>query len=124
MKSSLKKINSEFDVIAKEKAKKFVLNISENEKLLIYDQELIEKIINSNFNQKYRKLLRIVMDITESEDASDSDVEIALIKIEDLKNLLLSKYYKYISRDLLNKYLKMLILIEEKLNTSKRCHRR
>jgi len=33
MKSSLKKINSEFDVIAKEKAKKFVLNISENEKL-------------------------------------------------------------------------------------------
>lgn len=124
MKSSLKKVNCEFSVLEKEIAKKFTLNISEDEKITIYDKVLIENIIDSNFNQKYRKLLYIVMDIIENEDSTDSDVEIVLVKIEELKNLLLSKYYKYISRELLNKYLKMLMLLEEKLNFPKRSHGR
>jgi len=120
MKNSLKKLNSEFTVVEKENNVKFTISKSEEEKLFVYDEELVENIIDSNFNQKYRKLLYLVMDIEENEDSTDSDCELALIKIEELKNLLLSKYYKYISRELLNKYLKMMMLLEEKLTIPRR----
>ncbi|MBQ7031416.1 MAG: hypothetical protein IJN13_03480 [Bacilli bacterium] len=120
MKNSLKKLNSEFTVVEKENNVKFTISKSEEEKLFVYDEELVENIIDSNFNQKYRKLLYLVMDIEENEDSADSDCELALIKIEELKNLLLSKYYKYISRELLNKYLKMMMLLEEKLTIPRR----
>lgn len=120
MKNSLKKLNSEFTVVEKENNVKFTISKSEEEKLFVYDEELVENIIDSNFNQKYRKLLYMVMDIEENEDSTDSDCELALIKIEELKNLLLSKYYKYISRELLNKYLKMMMLLEEKLTIPRR----
>lgn len=120
MKNSLKKLNSEFTVVEKENNVKFTISKNEEEKLFVYDEELVENIIDSIFNQKYRKLLYLVMDIEENEDSTDSDCELALIKIEELKNLLLSKYYKYISRELLNKYLKMMMLLEEKLTIPRR----
>ena len=120
MKNSLKKLNSEFTVVEKENNVKFTISKSEEEKLFVYDEELVENIIDSNFNQKYRKLLYMVMDIEENADSTDSDCELALIKIEELKNLLLSKYYKYINRELLNKYLKMMMLLEEKLAIPRR----
>lgn len=115
MKSYIKKVNSEFLVLEKEADSKFTITKSEEEKIVIYDEVLVEKIIETKFNNKYRKLLYIVMDINENEDSTESDAEIVLFKIEELKNLLLAKYYKYISRELLNKYLKMLMLLEEKL---------
>ncbi|MBE6156846.1 MAG: hypothetical protein E7161_03775 [Firmicutes bacterium] len=120
MKNSLKKVMSEFTILDKEESKKFTINTSKNEKITIYDMEMVEKIIDSNFNQKYRKLLYIVMDISENEDSTESDTELALLKIEELKNILLSRYYKYISRELLNKYLKMIFLLDEKLRIPKR----
>jgi len=60
------------------------------------------------------------MNITEDDDSSESDTELALLKIENLKNLIISKYSKYLSKNLLNKYLKMLILLEEKLYVPKK----
>lgn len=114
MKDKLKKINCEFIIEEKEKDYKFVFN-KKSEKIYIYNEELVEKIIDNSFNQKYRKLLFIVMDITENEDSTESDTELILFKIDELKNLLLAKYFKYISKELLNKYLKMLMLLEDKL---------
>ena len=114
MKEKIKKINCDFTIEEKEKNYKYVFN-KKNEKIYIYNDELIENVIDSTFNQKYRKLLYIVMDITENEDSTDTDAELILYKIDDLKNLLLTKYFKYISKELLNKYLKMLLLLEDKL---------
>ena len=116
MKDKIKKINSEFTILEKEKDYKFIFN-KKSEKIYIYNEELVEKTIDSSFNQKYRKLLYIVMDIVENEDSTESDAELILFKIDELKNLLLTKYYKFISKELLNKYLKMLLLLEEKLET-------
>ena len=119
MKNSLKKVNSEFTIVEKDNKEKFTLYKKE-EKILFYNEELIENIIDSNFNKKYRKLLYLVMDISENEDSTESDIELALLKIEDLKNKLLDKYYKYISKGVLNKYLKMIILLEQKLTIPRR----
>jgi len=87
MKDKIKKINCEFTIEEKEIEYKFVFN-KKKEKIYIYDEELIEKIIDNSFNQKYRKLLYIVMDITENDDSTESDAELILFKIDELKNLL------------------------------------
>ena len=119
MKSSIKKLNSEFEVVEKEN-QKFTISINENEKIIIYDKELLEKVIDNKFNKKYRKLLYLVMEVKENDDSDDEKINIVLLKTEELKNLLLSKYYKYINKEILNKYLKMILLLEEKLNVPKR----
>ena len=119
MKSSIKKLNSELEVVEKED-KKFTLNMNEHEKIIIYNNELLEKVIDNKFNKKYRKLLYLVMEVTGNDDSDDDEINIALLKIEELKNILLGKYYKYISKELLNKYLKMMMLLEEKLSVPKR----
>ena len=119
MKSNLKKVNSTFKIVEKESNQKFVLE-KKNIKINIYDEELVEEIIDKDFNKKYRQLLYIIMEISENEDSTDSDESLCLIKIEELKNIILSKYYKYIGKDLLNKYLKMILLLEEKLRIPKK----
>lgn len=119
MKSNLKKTNTKFKIVDKESNQKFVLE-KKNIKINIYDEELIEEIIDKDFNKKYRELLYIIMEIKENDDSTDSDESLCLIKIEELKNIILSKYFKYIGKDLLNKYLRMILLLEEKLRTPKK----
>jgi len=119
MKNSLKKVSSEFYVLEKEDGKKFTITKSEEEKIIIYDEKLIESVIEKKFNQKYRKLLYIIMDINENDDSTESDTLLCLEKIEELKKLLINKYYKYITKDILNKYLKMIYLLEEKIKLKK-----
>lgn len=118
MKSSIKKVKSEFEVVEKEE-KKFTLNMNESEKIIIYNDDLLEKVIDNKFNKKYRKLLYLVMEVAENGDSED-EINIALLKIEELKNILLNKYYRYINKDILNKYLKMIMLLEQKLTVPKR----
>ena len=92
MKSSIKKVKSEFEVVEKEE-KKFTLNMNESEKIIIYNDDLLEKVIDNKFNKKYRKLLYLVMEVAENGDSED-EINIALLKIEELKNILLNKYYR------------------------------
>lgn len=111
---NIKKINKDFIIVNKEEKKAFTIK-----NIKVYDEDLIAKIIDNRFNEKYKKLLYIVLNITESDDDTESDTEIVLIKIENLKKLLLTKYYKFIDVRYLKKYLKMLMLLEEKLSMHK-----
>ncbi len=88
---------------------------NDNIKVTIYDQEIIENIIETNFNKKYRSLLYLVMNLKNEDDVNPSDCELALVKINDLRTLLLVKYFGFISKELLDKYLNMLMLLEQKV---------
>jgi len=55
------------------------------------------------------------MDINNSEDSEESDAYIVRDQIDELRNSLINKYEKYLSRDILNKYLKMLLILESKI---------
>jgi len=120
MKSSITKVNSDFTIVDRKNKAKFKISKSDDETIFLYNEEIIEKVIEENINKKYRNLLYLTMNITEDDDSSESDTELALLKIENLKNLIISKYSKYLSKNLLNKYLKMLILLEEKLYVPKK----
>lgn len=110
----LKKNNNSFEII--EDGEKEVLTIKNGKKVIsIYDKNLTEKIISYKFNKNYRRLLYIISDINSSNDANDTDEFLVREQIEELKTNFLLKYKKHISKELLNKYLKMLLLLEDKI---------
>ena len=98
-----------------------MFSIKNKEEIIkVYDQELLEKIIDNTFNKKYRKLLYLIMSVNEDEDSTDTDAELALLKIEDLKKYIMLHYSELISKRLLNKYLKMLMILENKIEFNKK----
>lgn len=114
MKNSFKKVNSEFEVVEFTDKKVFTIKKDE-EKITFYDEKLVEEVINNKINETYKRILYIIMDINNSEDATDSDGELVRNQIEELKNAIINKYSKYLSKEMINKYLKMLLILETKL---------
>ena len=117
--SSIKKVKNEFDVLEFNDEELFSLSGKE-EDIIVYDRELLEKIINASFNDKYKKLVYLVTSINEDEDSTETDAELALQKIESLRRYILTHYSSLISEKLLNKYFKMLLLLQEKINLNKK----
>lgn len=117
--NSLSKLKCDLEIVELKEEKLFTIN-NKNEKITLYNKEMLEKIIDKNFNKKYRELLYLIMSITEDDESTESDAELALLKIEDLKKYLINHYSNHISRNLLNKYLKMLMLLEQKLNVPRK----
>ena len=112
--NSLKKVSSEFEIIEFDDKKSFSIKNKE-EKITIYDEALATELIDKKFNTEYKKLLYIIMDINNSDDSTESDGLLVRDKIDELKNVILNKYSKYISKELLNRYIKMIMILEEKL---------
>lgn len=117
--SNIKKVKNEFEILELEDKELFSIKNKE-EIIKVYDQELLEKIIDNTFNKKYRKLLYLIMSVNEDEDSTDTDAELALLKIEDLKKYIMLHYSELISKRLLNKYLKMLMILENKIEFNKK----
>ncbi len=92
---------------------------NKEEKITIFDKNLINKIINQKINKKYQELLNIIIDINDSEDATTTDGELVLIKIDSLKEKILKEYGKYLTKEALNKYLQMFESLENKLEIPK-----
>ena len=112
--NSFKKVSSEFEIIEFDNKKSFSIKNKE-EKITIYDDGLATELIDKKFNTEYKKLLYIIMDINNSDDSTESDGLLVRDKIIELKNVIINKYSKYISKELLNKYIKMIMILEEKL---------
>lgn len=114
MTNNLKKVTTEFEIV--EFADKKTLTVKkEKEKIIFYDELVVEEYIDKKFTNKYKKLLYIIMDINNNDDSTESDAWLVRNQIDELKNTLINKYSKHINRELLNKYLKMLLLLEDKL---------
>ena len=110
----IEKIKCDFEIVEMDNLEGFAIkNRQQNEVITIYDEELIQDAIAKNFNKKYRELLYLVMDVNESDDATETDTELVLMKIDDLRKKILNM--KFLSKEQLNKYLKMLLLLNEKL---------
>ncbi len=117
--SSIKKVKNDFDVVEISDEELFSFS-KKNEIIKVYDNDILEKIVEDLFNEKYKKLLYLVMSINEDEDSTETDSELALIKIENLRKYILSHYSNLISSKNMNKYVKMLLLLESKINFEKR----
>ncbi len=119
----IQKTSGEFKIIDIENSKTFAIE-KNNEKIIVHDEELIENLINKKFSRKYCELLYIINDILNSDEENGTDDDLLALKIEDLRNELLNRYNKFINKSTLNKYLKMLDLLEDKLNSRKKARSR
>lgn len=118
MKSELNKVSKELKIVEMEDSNSFVIK-KEKETITIYDESLIEEIIERKFQDKYKKLLYIIMDINNSEDSTESDADLVREQIQELEAMLIKKYGKYLKEATLNRYLKMLLILNSKLEPPK-----
>lgn len=118
MKSELNKVSKELKIVEIEDSNSFVIK-KEKETITIYDESLIEEIIERKFQDKYKKLLYIIMDINNSEDSTESDADLVREQIQELEAMLIKKYGKYLKEGTLNRYLKMLLILNSKLEPPK-----
>ena len=117
--SSIKKTKSEFAVIELKDEELFSIE-KKDEIIKVYDQDILEKIVDDSFNSKYKKLLCLIMNINEDDDSTETDAELALEKIDGLRKYVLTHYSNLISTRNMNKYIKMLLLLESKISFNKR----
>ena len=80
----IEKINKDYDIVELNLKNEFTI-VKGNSCLKIYDKKIILKLIDKNFNKKYQELLYLVMEI--EEDSTDTDNYLALLKIDELKNI-------------------------------------
>jgi hypothetical protein len=117
--NSIKKTKNTFIVESMDEDKIYSFNVAGG-KLDIYDQDLVEKYFDKKFNKQYKEVLYNIMIINEDDGANESDGELVRNKIDEIKNTIINKYYKYIGKDRTNRYLKMLLLLEGKINVRER----
>ena len=115
----VKKTNKEFEVVEKKENEILQINSKNDDKLLIYDKKLVQNVIDQKFDKKYKKLLMLVLDVTESEDATDTDSELVLMKIEEFKILIMNNYIKFVNQNTINKYLRKIMVLEERINLNR-----
>ena len=115
----IEKINCDFKIIKMDKRETLdIVNAKNNEKIIIYDDELKNVLFEKKFNKNYRELLYLILELNDSEDTTESDTELVFIKIEELRNKILNM--KFLNKKEKEKYIKMLMLLAEKLNIPKR----
>ena len=105
----IKEINSEFEVLVHDEKAKYSINKNKL-KIDFYDEELILQVILKKINKKYHEILRMLA----NEDDSDEFLELVLLKIDDLKRLIMDKYYSYLGKKTISHYLKMLAILEDR----------
>ena len=119
----IKEVKNEFKIIELKEEQSFKIQ-RDNLKITIYDEEIINDLINKNLQKKYGRLVYLVASLNDNDDTTDSDVFLVRNKIDELRNIILTKYAKYLKRSILNKYLKALLLLEEKIILPKRSKNR
>lgn len=112
--NKLNKVKNDFKIVEFNDKKLYSLKIKNNN-INVYDEYLLENMIDNNFNKRYKELLYLTMSINESDDANPSDGELLLLKIEELNNYIINKYSKILDKKTLNKYLKMINILKEKV---------
>lgn len=115
----IREVKNDFKIIELNEENGFKMQRN-NLKITIYDTEIINSLINKNLQKKYGHLLYLVASLNDNSDTTDSDVFLVRNKIAELRNIIITKYAKFLTKNTLNKYLKMLLLLDEKIIVPKK----
>ena len=115
----IKKTNKELKIVEDNEKEIFTITNNKSDKIKVYDKNMVENLFDNRFNDHYKNLFMMTNSIVDSDDTTDSDTEIALIRLSDFKETILNRYAKYVSKDKLSKYLKKVMILENKINMIK-----
>ncbi len=81
----------------------------------IVDPTMIDKILSAKFDKSFRKIIELAMIVINNDDADEGDCEIVIDQAELLREILLTKYQKFINHEKEQLFLKKLRLIENEM---------
>ncbi len=90
-------------------------SLSVNE-VLISKPEIVDRILTTNFKEKYKRLVMIVLSILHASDTSEGDCMLALDEIARLKDILLYKYHNNLKKEKEALFLQQLDSLELQLH--------
>ena len=84
-------------------------------KITILDTEMLSKVWENKVNKEYEKLLKLIYSLISEEDTTSGDVLIAYTEIDRIKKYLVSLKEKGLKKEIIEKYLKKLYILELEL---------
>ena len=100
---------------------RYVPKISHNElkikEIIIVNPSLIDSLIKISFDKKYKKVLEFYLKTLSEEDdnGTDTNLMMALDELARLRNIIIRKYQKALSKKTLEKLLKKLKILENEI---------
>lgn len=88
---------------------------NEVKKITILDPEMLNTLWEHKIDKEYSKLLKLIYSLVSNDDTTSTDVLIAYTEIERIKEYLLTLKNKGLKKELLDKYLKKLYILELEL---------
>lgn len=88
---------------------------NEVKKITILDPNMLNTLWEHKIDKEYSKLLKLIYSLVSNDDTTSTDVLIAYTEIERIKEYLLTLKNKGLKKDLLDKYLKKLYILELEL---------
>ena len=76
---------------------------------------MLSKVWENKINKEYEKLLKLIYSLISEEDTTSGDVLIAYTEIDRIKKYLLSLKEKGLKKEIIEKYLKKLYILELEL---------
>ncbi len=84
-------------------------------RVTIVDRMMIDRILSMKFDKSFNKVVRLALRVINDDDATSDDCEIILGEVELVRQILLTRYEKYINEEKEKLFLKKLRLIENEM---------
>lgn len=88
-------------------------------KVNLVDKTLTDKLLSSNFERYFRRLVALAMSVIDDDDSTDDDADIVLDEAELVKQILENRYRKYIGYEKEQLFLKKVRIIENQIQMKK-----
>jgi hypothetical protein len=88
---------------------------NEVKKITILDPNMLNTLWEHKIDKEYSKLLKLIYSLVSNDDTTSTDVLLAYTEIERIKEYLLTLKNKGLKKELLDKYLKKLYILELEL---------
>ena len=89
---------------------------NEVKKITILDPNMLNTLWEHKIDKEYSKLLKLIYSLVSNDDTTSTDVLIAYTEIERIKEYLLTLKNKGLKKELLDKYLKKLYILDKDLH--------
>lgn len=84
-------------------------------KVVVINPSLINKISNKKLDLRFRKIIKLLSTIYETDEDSDEGLNEVLNEVNRLKKELINKYKKYILEEEYEMYMKKIMIINEEI---------
>jgi len=81
----------------------------------IVDPQMIDKILSTKFDKSFKKIVELATIVVNNDDADEGDCELVIGQAELLREILLTRYQKFLNYEKEQLFLKKLRLIENEM---------